>query len=164
MSAAILTRILLFWIAWIALAGLSWPGIAVGAVAAACAAFVSLRLVPAGPGLSMTGLLRFSLRFVAQSVRAGLDVARLAFSPEPDLAPGFVEYATGRPEGPGRHALAALMSLQPGTLPVGESRSGAMLVHGLDVRRPLAAQLAADEDAFDGMLRRPRMSGGPPRG
>jgi multicomponent Na+:H+ antiporter subunit E len=37
------------------------------------------------------------------------------------------------------------MSLLPGTVPTGSDKSGAILIHCLDVKQPVVAQLAADE-------------------
>jgi multicomponent Na+:H+ antiporter subunit E len=45
-------------------------------------------------------------------------------------------------------AFCALTSLAPGTLPAGPDKSGAIVVHCLDVGQPVASHLAADEDLF----------------
>jgi multicomponent Na+:H+ antiporter subunit E len=40
------------------------------------------------------------------------------------------------------------MSLLPGSLPAGSDAMGGMLIHCLDTRQPIAAQLAAEEALF----------------
>jgi multicomponent Na+:H+ antiporter subunit E len=121
----------------------------VGIIAAATAAWASLRLPPpAGGRLRPLALARLALRFPIQSLVAGLDVARRAFNPGLPLSPGFVRCPTQLPEGPARHAFASLMSLLPGSLPAGGDAGGGMLVHCLDTRQPVAAQLAAEEALF----------------
>jgi multicomponent Na+:H+ antiporter subunit E len=44
-----------------------------------------------------------------------------------------------------RNTFTTLMSLLPGTVPVGEDRDGVLVIHCLDTRQPVAAQLAAEE-------------------
>jgi multicomponent Na+:H+ antiporter subunit E len=41
-----------------------------------------------------------------------------------------------------------LSSLMPGTLPTGTDEQGALLVHCLDMRQPVAANLKAEEQLF----------------
>jgi multicomponent Na+:H+ antiporter subunit E len=65
-----------------------------------------------------------------------------------NLQPGFVCYPTRLPPGPGRDAFRALVSLQPGTLPVSTAPDGDILVHCLDTREPVAGQLDAEERLF----------------
>jgi multicomponent Na+:H+ antiporter subunit E len=87
------------------------------------------------------------LRFLCQSVVAGVDVARRALDPRLPLNPGFVLYAVRLPPGPRRNTFTALMSLLPGTVPTG-SAEGGLLIHCLDVGQPVAAQLAEEEALF----------------
>lgn len=147
-SAAVLrgTGLLVF---WVLLSGGGPADLPVGIIAAAAAAWASLRLLPpAGGRLRPVALARLALRFPVQSLIAGADVARRAFDPRLPLHPGLVHYPTRLPEGPARHAFASLMSLLPGSLPAGADATGGMLVHCLDTRQPVAAQLAAEEVRF----------------
>jgi multicomponent Na+:H+ antiporter subunit E len=137
---------------WLALAGPSSSDMPAGAFAVAAATFVSLRLIPAGRPLSPLGLVRFSLRFFVQSLRAGVDVARRAFDPALPLAPGTITHHTRWPVGIRRAALAASLSLQPGTLPSGTLGERGLLIHCLDTHLPVVDQIAADEAAFRHML------------
>jgi len=130
---------------WLVLMGPRPSDVAVGIVTAALATWVSLRLLPPQPArLRLVALPALALRFLWQSVVAGVDVARRAFDPRLPLRPGFAIYRVGFPPGPARSAFADLTSLLPGTVPVGE-QDGALLYHCLDVEQPVAAQLAAEE-------------------
>ncbi len=81
---------------------------------------------------------------------SGLDVARRALSATPDLEPGMVEARLSLPPGFARNAFSVIASLLPGSLLTGfdpEDEQQAY-VHALDVRQPIAAELAAEEAAF----------------
>jgi multicomponent Na+:H+ antiporter subunit E len=93
------------------------------------------------------------VRLPLQSLLAGADVARRALDPRMPLEPGFIKYSTGLEAGPRRSAFRALMSLQPGTLPVSVEASGDLLVHCLDTSQPVADQLASEEDLFAQLTR-----------
>ncbi len=130
---------------WAVLMGPGPGDVAVGMMTAALATWVSLRLLPPQLArLRLVALPALALRFLWQSVVAGVDVARRAFDPRLPLRPGFATYPVGFPPGPARNAFADLTSLLPGTVPAGE-QDGALLYHCLDVDQPVAAQLAAEE-------------------
>lgn len=63
-----------------------------------------------------SGLATFLVYFLTQSLRGGLDVARLAVSPAASLRPGFTTYAIRLPPGPARRLFVNTVSLLPGTL------------------------------------------------
>ena len=71
-----------------------------------------------------------------------------ALSPNLKLEPGLVACPLRLPAGGKRSAFCALSSLMPGTLPTGTDEQGALLVHCLDMRQPVAANLAAEEQLF----------------
>lgn len=120
--------------------------LAVGLLAAAAATWVSLRLLPPGPGRVRYGaLVRLAWRLLWQSVVAGFEVARLAFAPRLALRPGYLNYPVRIPPGPGRALFGALTSLVPGTLAVGAGPRDTLVYHCLDPSRPVAEGLAADE-------------------
>jgi multicomponent Na+:H+ antiporter subunit E len=152
MQSSIGMRFAMFLAAWLFLAGWSWADAAAGLAAAACATAVSLHVAPGRFRPSPTGLLAFAGRFLSQSLSAGIDVARRAFAPDVPLRTGFVEHHTAIPDGAAREALAAVMSLQPGTLPVRKA-GDVMTIHCLDTSRPVADQLATDEASFRGVFR-----------
>ena len=132
------------------LAGGDPADLVAGAVAALAATWASLRLLPPGT-MAACGLLALAglaLRFLRQSVVAGVDVARRALDPRLPLRPGFVVYPVGLPPGRARNMFCTLTSLLPGTVPTGADEDGALLVHCLDVEQPVAAQLAAEEALF----------------
>ena len=120
-----------------------------GAVAAASAAWASLRLFAPTPGdLRLSMLARLALRFPYHSLVAGMDVARRALDPRLPLRCGFILYPAALPPGPKRQAFTSVMSLLPGTVPAGANEEGELLIHCLDVGQPVAAQLAAEEALF----------------
>ena len=140
------TRALGFLGVWVVLSGYALIDLLPGAIAALAATWVSLRLLPAGENrMQPLALTKVALRFLRQSVLAGADVARRALNPKMPLDPGFIRYSTGLPPGTARNAFTALMSLLPGTVPVGSDQSGALVMHCLDIRQPVTAQLAAEE-------------------
>lgn len=110
------------------------------------ATWASLRLLPPSRArVSPDALGRLLLRFLRQSIVAGMDVAWRAFDPKLPLRPGLMIYAAHLPPGPALNALCALTSLAPGTLPAGADDNGVIVVHCLDVGQPVASHLAADE-------------------
>jgi len=137
---------------WTVLIGTGLADLACGLLAAAAATALSLRLLPpSGWRVHPVALARLALRFVGQSVVAGVDVARRALDPRLPLRPGFVSVPLRIPPGPARNAFASLASLLPGTLPVADDGE-AVLFHCLDVAQPIAAQLGAEEAAFRRVL------------
>jgi multicomponent Na+:H+ antiporter subunit E len=121
----------------------------VGLAAVVGATWVSLRFLP--PLASRYGLAAIAwlvASFFRQSLVSGVDVAWRALSPSLKLEPGLVACPLHLPEGGKRSAFCALSSLMPGTLPTGTDEQGAVLVHCLDMRRPVAANLKAEEQLF----------------
>jgi multicomponent Na+:H+ antiporter subunit E len=146
MARSILFRASGYLILWLVLFGDDPSDLAVGALAAGAATWLSLWLLPPGDiRLRLLPLLRFALRFLGQSIVAGADVARRALAPALPLNPGFVTYPVRSAAGVRRNTFTTLMSLLPGTVPVGEDRDGVLVIHCLDTRQPVAAQLTAEE-------------------
>jgi multicomponent Na+:H+ antiporter subunit E len=131
-----------------------------GVIALAAATWASLRLLPPGGArLRPIALARLVLRFLRQSIVAGVDVAWRALDPQLPLRPGFVIYQAHLPPGPALNAFCALTSLAPGTLPAGSDDSNGIIVHCLDVGQPVASHLAADEKLLTRALGRGRDDG-----
>jgi multicomponent Na+:H+ antiporter subunit E len=137
-----------FFLFWVLLSNRDASGLAAGIVASGAATWASIRLLPPGGHIWIFPLARFALRFFGQSVVAGVDVARRALDPRLPLRPGFVIYRTALPDGPARHAFTSLMSLLPGTVPLGTDATGGLVIHCLDVEQPVAEQCAAEEGLF----------------
>jgi multicomponent Na+:H+ antiporter subunit E len=150
---ALLVRGVLFLALWIVLMGPALRDLPVGIVASIAATLASAELWAGNSRLSAAGLLRFVTRFVARSIIAGVDVARLAMASKPPVHPGFVRYRAMWPDGMTRSTFWALSSLQPGTLAVASEPDGTMIVHCLDTRHPVHEQIAADEAAFRAIFR-----------
>jgi multicomponent Na+:H+ antiporter subunit E len=150
----IAVRAALYFGVWLVVDGSAKPGnLVVGALAAAGATWLSLRLLPLGTGqvrwLALLGLLP---RFLWQSLRAGIDVARRAFSPRLPLQTGFVDYPTQWPRGSARSAFELISSLLPGSVPTHETEA-AIEYHCLDTTQAVIEQLQAEERAYAGALR-----------
>jgi multicomponent Na+:H+ antiporter subunit E len=142
-------RTLLYFGLWLVVDQSAKPShLVVGLLASAAAAWASVRLLPPASGRVRLGALLLLLpRFLWQSLVAGLDVARRAFAPRLDLRPGFIEYRTQLPPGSARSAFELIASLMPGSVPSDE-REQIIEFHCLDVRQPVAEQLAAEERAY----------------
>lgn len=158
--ATLLGRGLGFFIIWLALIGTAPKDMPFGVLGAAAATWASVQLWPSDGRLSLSGLVHFILRFLPQSVVAGADIARRAMAPRVALKPGLVDYRATLPPGLAQGAMCAVMSLQPGKLPISCQASGDMLVHCLDTDAPVTAELAADEAAFLRILQGERDEGG----
>ena len=156
----VVVRALGFFVLWMTLTGGNPADLAPGAVAASAATWASFRLLPPGTSrVRPAALARLALRFLYQSVVAGVDVARRALDPRLPLHPGFVIYPVRLPRGPARNMFTTLMSLLPGTVPTGSDEKGDLLIHCLDVEQPVAAQLAAEEALFARVIGEARSDG-----
>lgn len=143
------------WIGRLAALALLWWVVAGGTasswivgVPTIVAAALLTPLAPRGPwGLSLSGALRFAAFFLRESLRGGVDVARRVSASHPRVAPGLVQYLWRLPEdGPARSLFALCVSLLPGTL-VANVGERDLVIHALDTGAPVAAELAALEDA-----------------
>ncbi|HVZ08592.1 Na+/H+ antiporter subunit E [Rhodopila sp.] len=151
----VLLRGVLFLILWLVLAGAHLADLPAAAAAAVLAAWASMVLSPPAEGvLSLPDLLRMVLRFPPQSLAAGIDVARRAFSPAMPLRVDVVPFAPRLPPGPARDAFLAYASTMPGTVPVVTGDDGAVVIHCLDGAQPVGQQMADEEACFIRMLGR----------
>lgn len=148
-AGTVAARALLYFGVWIVVdQGAQPANLVVGALASAAATWASLVLLPPAAGRVRVGVLLLLLpRFLWQSLVAGLDVARRAFSPGLPLAPGFVDYPVGLPRGSARNAFELISSLMPGSVPTDETEAK-VEYHCLDARQPVVEQLAAEERAY----------------
>lgn len=160
MKLALFQRAMGFFVLWIMFTGTNLADLVAGAVAAVAATWASLRLLPPGTSrVRPVALIWFALRFLRQSVVAGVDVARRALDPRLPLHLGFVVYPVGLPRGPTRNMFSTLMSLLPGTVPSGSDAGGGILIHCLDIEQPVTAQLAAEEVLFATVIGKSRGDG-----
>jgi len=140
-----LKRLAIFLGLWLVLSGASMSGLAFGLPTAVLAALASMRLLP--PGGRQTSLIRLVAMvpgFLWHSVRGGVDVAWRAFHPSLPVSPGWLHWRTKLPRGGPRITLGSELSLLPGTLVAG-SRGDILYVHCLDIRKDIAAEVAAEE-------------------
>jgi multicomponent Na+:H+ antiporter subunit E len=141
-----MSRAVGFFALWLILSGADPGGLPAGAIAVVAATWTSLRLLPAGRWRASPAAMGvLVLRFLRQSVVAGMDVARRALDPRLPLRPGFVSYPVQLATGAARNTFCTLSSLLPGTLPAGADERGTLLVHCLDMDEPIAAQLNEEE-------------------
>ncbi len=135
-----------FFILWLVLMqSLKLSDIAIGASATGVATWVSLRLLPPASGcLRFGSLLSLLPHFLWQSVRAGVDVARRAFTPSLPLQPGMVSCPLGFGPGLARNTFATITSLLPGTVSC-DQVDGALVYHCLDTDQPVVEQLWQEE-------------------
>ena len=146
LAGAALTRALMFFAMWIVLMPSVKPGdLALGLITTGAATWTSLHLLSREEGyVHFRALLRFVPHFLWQSVLAGVDVARRAMSPRMPLKDGFVTCPVSLPPGLARNDFISIMSLMPGSLPVGET-ADAVVYHCLDTDQPLAKTMAKEE-------------------
>jgi multicomponent Na+:H+ antiporter subunit E len=131
---------------WVVLIGVAPLDLAVGIPAAGLATWSSVVLLPPGGGrVVLRRLPGFALRFLWQSVAAGVDVAWRVFQPRMRLQPGIVRVSLRLPAGPGRSLFRGLASLQPGSLVCGVDRNGDLLFHCLDTREDMEGALSRSE-------------------
>lgn len=140
---AVSHRGVLFGGGWLALAGSAPEALATGLVVTCVTVWLSLQLLPARDPLVFWRLARHLPRFVAQSVRGGVDVARRAFSPSMPLNPGWIEVRSDLPDG-ARAALGGELSLMPGTL-AAASEDGKLIIHLLDIDAAFEQAIAREE-------------------
>jgi multicomponent Na+:H+ antiporter subunit E len=148
---ATLGRACAFFLLWLVVAGLKHSDLPVGVAVAAGAAWASVVLAPPSGGrLNLSATLSYFAHFLRLSLVSGLDVARRALGATPDLNPGIVEARLRQPPGFARNAFSGIASLLPGSLLTGFEPDDEQLayVHALDVRQPVAADLAAEEASF----------------
>jgi len=145
----VLVRALLYFGIWIVVDQSAKPAnLVIGVLASAAATWVSMRLLPpAGGRVRLAVLLALLPRFLWQSLVAGADVARRAFSPRLPLAPGFVDYPVRLPRGSARNAFELISSLMPGSVPTAETEA-TIEYHCLDTQQAVIGQLAAEEQAY----------------
>lgn len=134
---------------WLLLIGAAPADLPAGLVAAALGAAASVRLLPpARRRPRPAAWLALAARLLLQALVAGADAARRALDPRLPLRPGTVSVPLELRPGPRRDVFCALTSLMPGTLPAGLDADGALLVHALDLSRPVATRLTEDEARF----------------
>jgi multicomponent Na+:H+ antiporter subunit E len=138
-----------FFALWLMLAGVDAADLPAAVITVIASTWASIRLVPPGAWrLSVLGIARMAVRFPAQSVIAGVDVAWRAMRWDLKVRAGFVTFPSRLPPGTPRIAFGTLCSLLPGTLPCGPDENGAERVHCLDITQPVVAQLGAEEALF----------------
>jgi len=142
---SVLRRFTLLYLAWLVITGGELQALVVGALTAAAAAAVSLRLLPPGQrSVRIAVVLGMVPGFLADSLRGGIDVARRAFHPRVPVRPGWIDYPLRLPPGAGRVSFGNFLSLMPGTLAAGEHHD-TLYIHCLDVTGSVLPKMAREE-------------------
>lgn len=152
LAKSLLLRAGLFATLWWMLAEGSFLAWGVGLTSIVLALVVSLTLLPPAPSrLSLLGAASFLGFFLLQSLSGGVQVARMALRPRPDLRPVVLDIPLRLPEGGARLLLAATLNLLPGTLSAG-LECGHLRMHVLDQRFPVEAEVRAVETRIARLL------------
>jgi multicomponent Na+:H+ antiporter subunit E len=135
-----------FFLLWLVLMQSGKPAdLAIGVLASAGATWVSLHLMPPTAGrLHFGALLLLLPHLLAESVLAGIDVARRALDPRLPLRPGFVTCPLAFPPGFARNTFATITSLLPGSVAADEAE-GVLVYHCLDTEASVVEQLWKEE-------------------
>ena len=161
-ALAALSHAAVFAALWVVLTGGAADTWLVGAASVIAATAASQGLWHRRTGWwSPLALLRFSLYFLRESLRGGVDVARRALHPAMPLQPGLVVLRSRLPSGPAEVFLINTLSLMPGTLGV-ELRGTVLTLHALDERAPVVAETRALEELVAAIFRLPLPAGEPP--
>lgn len=144
---ALLLRASILCVAWWALNEGELGGAAIGAAGIGIALVVSIAVSPVATTWRLGGVLRLALRFIAGSVRGGIDVARRALARTLPLSPTMIRFPVRLMGRSARELFAGAISLMPGTLSV--SLDGSELDVHLLVDDPRARhQLARLEESI----------------
>ncbi len=153
-------RFALFFLLWCGLKGIAPGDLVVGVFAALAGVAASLRLLPPRVGAIVPrAAAAFAGRFLAQSLAAGIDVARRAFDPKLPLATGLVTFRPSLARGTARDLFTTISAMMPGTLPTGDDGKDGLVIHCLDRHQPVAAEMARDEARLRRIRRAPDRSG-----
>lgn len=150
--AAVLSRALVLTAAWWVLAEgrVDSPGIAALTIVLAVATSMALSR-QARYGLSWPAALAFAAFFLVESVKAGVQVARIALRPRLVLDPALVRVPLTLPPGLPQVLLMNTLTLLPGTLSV-RVDGASLCLHVLDRRQPVEASVRAAEARIARML------------
>ena len=140
------TRFIIFLGIWCIFDGVKPIGLVAGLITAGLVTWSSLKLFPASATrFRVLPLLALALHFMGSSIVAALEVAKYAFRRQPGLHPGFVTYDCGIPAGTKRDLYLSMVSLMPGSLPVGVDENSRVTMHCLDIDQPIVEQMADNE-------------------
>ena len=144
-SRAILLRILIFALLWLALTGGAASAWIDGAVAAVAAGALSVGLYPVDrQGVQIWRAALFAPTLLARGFLGGLDVARRAIDPRMPVKPGWIRFRLGNLNDEANALLGGVISILPGTLSAGP-QDRQMDVHVLNSSGFDLAELATEE-------------------
>lgn len=121
----------------------------IGAPVVLAATMVSLVMLPAS-SWSLRRILRFVPFFLWQSIRGGIDVARIVLHPRLPVSPVLYEYSLRLPPGLARVFMVNTVNLLPGTLSV-ELDAEILRIHVLDETGNFAEEMVQLENLILGI-------------
>lgn len=135
-----LTRVALFSLAWWILAEGNLQSWWFGTLAVIAATLTSYYLAPGRRLFAPLAILSFVRFFLWNSLKGGVQVARLTLAPQAKLRPGILDFqlqvAPGRP----RTIVAGSLGLMPGTLGV-QLDEAKLSIHVIDITMPVLDEL-----------------------
>jgi len=151
----IISRIIIYTGTWWVLtkgAADSWP---VGIPAVLAAIYIDFKLFrPENTRWSGAGLIAFILFFLKSSIYSGMDVVRRTYDPRLPLDPAMIEYPLNLTSSAARTLFICTVSLLPGTLSTA-LKGHKLVIHVLDVGRPVEDELNIIEDRVAAVFKRP---------
>lgn len=134
-ALTILSRLALFTLLWLPLAGTRLETPFIGALAIAAATASSLMLWPtAGLHLRWRHVPDLARHFLFRSLLGGCDVARRVFSRRIPIQPAFLHYHTSLRTEAGRVTFVWMIGMMPGTASVDLLLPDRITVHAIDAR------------------------------
>lgn len=131
----VLSRLAIFTLLWLPLAGTRVESPVIGALAILAASVSSLLLWPqSGLYLRWRNLPPLVCHFFVHSLLGGIDVARRAFSRSMPLEPAFLHYQTSIRSEAGRVLFIWVIGMMPGTASVDLQHTDRITVHVIDIR------------------------------
>lgn len=152
LTQSVILRAALLCLLWWALTGGRSDAWGVGSIAIVMALVLSLKLMPPSAGISLAGLAGFTIFFLLQSVKGGMQVARIALRPRLSVNPALIDISVRLPEGRAQVMLTGTLSLLPGTL-ARAIDGGRMQLHVLDKGMPAEQEVRTAEKWIARLLR-----------
>ena len=135
-----LTRVALFSLVWWILAEGNLQPWWFAALAVIAATFSSYYLMPGRRLVAPLALLSFVGFFLWNSLKGGIQVARLALGPQANLRPGIIELKLQVAPGTPRTIVAGSLGLMPGTLAV-QLNDAKLSIHVIDIGMPVLEEV-----------------------
>lgn len=142
---AVIYRSAFLAVIWWILAGGHHDSWTIGIPSVLLAVLLSLRLLPpTGTRISFTGLIGFSVFFVMNSIRSGLQVVVLTLKPRLDVQPKVLSFPLALRNENAQVLLASTLGLLPGTVCM-DLKDDILFLHVIDSRMPIEEEVRSAE-------------------